>query len=127
MSYDALLVHTAEVRRKTGRADRFGQPVEANPSAAADAIYDCRLTMARGGERYQDRSRGVVEEQFRLFLQPDAELFESDRVTVRNRDGRILVLNADVTYVSAPEDATGPHHIEAKLRSQRSSDDARPG
>lgn len=126
MSFDSLLVHTAEVWHEPTAVDRFGQPAEVDPSSPPDATYRCRLSTARGSERFTDRSRGVVAEQYSLFLPLSAELSESDRVTVRNRAGQLLVERANVTFVSTPEDSRSAHHREAKLQAERSSHDARP-
>ena len=122
MSYGELLVHRCEVRRRDDQRDRFGQPVEPSANRHADAEYDCRLEESRPSERFTERARDVVVSTHTLFLSLDAEIVEADRVTVRNSTGQILVENANVTGVLAPEDATGPHHVEAKLSATRSGE-----
>lgn len=122
--YSDLLVHHCEVRRRGSKRDRFGQPVEPSASRFADAEYDCRLEESRPSERFTDRSRDVVVSTHTLFLPLGANVVESDRVTVRNEKGRVLVENANVTGVLEPEDATGPHHVEAKLSAMRSGERA---
>jgi hypothetical protein len=123
VSYDALLIHTVEVRRRGVQQDRFGQPIEPRSDRFADVIYRGRLSNGSGGERFTDRSRDVVVHTHKLYLEQGAELFEADRVTVRHGStGQVLVTNADVTDVIIAEDAFGPHHIEAKLTAIRGGD-----
>lgn len=121
MSYDALLIHTVEVRRQGGE-DRFGQPLRPNPSGPADNVYPGRLSTIRGSERYRDGSRGTVSGSSRIFLPLGVDISESDWVTVRNQDGDLLVEGANVVHVSRPEGIAGPHHIEVEVSTQRSSD-----
>jgi hypothetical protein len=124
MSYDSLLIHDVEVRRRNGQSDRFGQPVEPSPDRFADAVYRGRLGARSGGEQFPERSHDVVVETAKVYLQLGAELSESDRVTVRDpRTGRVLAQNCDVTEVTVAEDSQGPHHIEAKISLTRSGTD----
>jgi hypothetical protein len=123
VAYSDLLPHVAEVRRRSGQKDRFGQPLEPEANRFADAVYRCRLSNGSGGERFTDRSRDVVVHTHKLYLEQGAELFEADRVTVRHGStGQVLATNADVTDVIIAEDAFGPHHIEAKLTAIRGGD-----
>lgn len=126
MAFEDLLIHTCEVRARTGRVDRFGQPVEPRSTDVPVASYPARLTSVSGSERFQERARDIVGETWRLFLPNGAELFEADRVTVRDHAGAILVENANVTHVRRPVDATGYHHVEAKVSEERASTDAVP-
>lgn len=126
MAYADLLIHTCEVRARSGQLDRFGQPQEPSPSAPPVHIYPCRLTSVRGGERFQERARDIVGETWSLFLPVDAELYESDRVTVKDQHGGVIVDLANVTFVSRPVDSQDYHHVEAKIEQERSSTDAVP-
>ena len=125
MAFADHLVHTVEVRRRGGDLDRFQQPVEPSESRPPDATYSGRLTVARGGERFTDRARDVVQATHTLFLPLDAELSEADRVTVRDEYGGILVRHGNVLMVTRPRDWLGEHHIEVQLSAVRSPGDAR--
>lgn len=114
--YDELLIHECEVLVRSGAKDRFGQPIEPTSAANPGQRYACRLTNASGGERWTDRTRDVVVKTYKLFLQAGIELYEADRVTVRDaRTGRTLAADAEVTDVTTPDDWQGPHHVEAKI------------
>lgn len=122
MSYDALLIHTVEVRRRDGATDRFGQPVEPRGDRFADAVYRGRLSGLSGAERFGERSHDSVVQTAKVFLEAGAILAEADLVTVRDRDGTILAGPADVTEVTPAYDAFGGHHLEAKITATRSGE-----
>ena len=115
------LVHTAEIRRRVGQTDRFGQPVEPRASSAPVATYRGRLTVSVGGERNAERSHDVVVTTHTLFLEAGADVNESDRITVKDEFGRVLVAMANPTLVSRPRDFAGEHHVEVKLTEVRES------
>lgn len=116
------LVHTAEIRRRSGREDRFGQPSEPRAADTPIATYRARLTVSTGGERNAERSHDVVFTTHTLFLEANADVNESDRITVKDEFGRVLVAMANPTLVSRPRDWQGEHHVEVKLTEVRSSD-----
>lgn len=124
MSYDSLLIHEVDVFTRPPGVDRFGQPREPSRSDPPSATYPCRLDESKPREKFDERSRDVVESTHTLFLPSGVVLYESDRVTVRNRDGKVLVEFANVTGVSEPEDFSAPHHTEAQISARRSGERA---
>ena len=120
--YEDLLIHTVEVRRRSGQKDRFRQPVEPRGNRYADRVYMGRLDAGSGGERHTDRTRDVVEFTHKLFLEAGAELYEADQVTVTDGRGTTLVTMADVQEVQTFDDDLGPHHVEAKIKAVRSGE-----
>lgn len=120
MSYDALLIHHVEIRRRDGRLDRFKQPVDELPVAT---ITRGRIDTPSGGERFTERSRDVVIYSHKLFLPAGTELYEADRVTVRrSATGDVLCDDGEVTEVQVVDDSRGPHHVEAKLMCRKTGD-----
>jgi hypothetical protein len=115
VSYDALLIHTVEVRRRGVQQDRFGQPIEPRSDRFADVIY-------RG--RFGERSHDAVVQSAKIYLERGATLAEADQVIVRDRSGAILAGPADITEVTVASDSVGGHHLEAKITATRSGERA---
>lgn len=121
MSYDALLIHTVEVRRRGANEDRFGQPIEPRPDRFADAVYRGRLSGLSGSERFGERSHDAVVQSAKVFLESGATLAEADQVIVRDpRTNQVIAGPADVTEVKIASDSFGGHHLEAKITTTRS-------
>lgn len=121
-SFAALLPHEAVVHRRSGRVDRFGQPVDQNPAqaGAATGTFRCRLSSARGGRVNDERSIDVFEVTYQLFALPDADIQEDDNVLVRDAlTGVTLLPMAKVKIKETLYDAGAPHHLELLLVSQR--------
>jgi hypothetical protein len=116
------LVHTATVLRRGVGSDRFGQ---AREPGTVVGTHRCRLTVARGGERYTERSREVVAATHKLFLEVGADITEADSVTVVDELDRPLITNAEVTLVTRPRNWAGEHHVEVELSATRSPGAAR--
>ena len=122
MAFTGLLCHEAVVHRRSGQVDRFGQPVDANPSQAgpATSTFPCRLSDGRGGRVMDERSLDVFEVTYLLFADPDADVQEDDNVQVRDPStGNILLPTAKVKVKETLYNATIPHHLEMLLVSQR--------
>jgi hypothetical protein len=120
VSYDALLIHHVEIRRRTGALDRFKQPIDTMPVVAT---IPGRIDVPSGGERFTERSRDVVIYSHKLFLPAGTELYEADRVTVRrSATGDVLCEDGEVTEVQVVDDSSGPHHVEAKLMCRKTGD-----
>lgn len=118
------LVHTAEIyRRPDPQTDRFGQPVEPDEDSVPIGTHVARLTVAKGGEQFNDRSRDVVKTTHNLFLPLGADVIEADRITVKDEEGKTLVDKANALLVTEPRDWRGPHHVEVKLQDMRAGDD----
>lgn len=121
--YTELLIHYVDVRRRTGRVDRFGQPIDDNPSKAAvtDLVgtYAGRVYTKSGGLTNEERSRDVFQELRYLHMEPDADVREDDIVTVRDRDGREVMPAAKVMDKKPIYDGKGLHHLELVLQVQR--------
>lgn len=122
MAFADLLLHEAQVHRRSGRTDRFGQPVDQNPSQAGDvtATFPCRLSSGRGGRVNDERSIDVFEVTYQCFALPDADVQEDDNVRVVDPNtGVILLPTAKVKIKETLYDGTGPHHLELLLIAQR--------
>lgn len=124
MSFTSLLVHRLEVRRRTGRVDRFGQPVDSNPGKLADApvigTHACRLTTGSGGLATQERSLDVFVNKHKIFLQLGVDVREDDSVRVLDsRTGEELLPIAKVVDKSTVSDGVGAHHLELDVLVQR--------
>ena len=122
-----LLVHEVSVRRRSGRVDRFGQPVDINPGklTAEDevATYPCRLYTRSGGLVNQERSRDVFEELRRIFVLPDADINEEDALVVTDPlTGAELLPAAKVKLKHVVYASSEPHHIELDVIVQRGPD-----
>ncbi len=91
MSFDALLVHLADIQKRSPGVDRFGQPVETWVAKASDVR--CRITAPRGqGLQMTDRSQGVVRADYMMYFLPSVDIGEADRITnVRGSDGSAMV------------------------------------
>lgn len=123
--FDDHLVHVVEIRRRTsgpGGKDRFGQPIPPRSADTAIYTYKGRLTVSKGGERFAERSHDVVVTNHTLFLQKDADVNESDAITVKDEFGRVLIDMANPTLVKRPRDWQGEHHVEVEITEVRSSD-----
>lgn len=120
--FEDHLVHTVEIRSRSGQNDRFGQPTEPLESSTPTATCKGRLTVSKGGERNAERSHDVVVTNHTLFLPNGTEVNESDRITVKDEYGRTLVKMANPSLVKRPRDWSGEHHIEVALSEVRSSD-----
>ena len=124
--FSELLIHELQVYRRSGAVDRFGQPVDANPSQAGPltATYSCRISSKSGnqiGGRVQDEySHDVFEVNFRVFVEPTADVREDDTVLVLDpRTGFELMPKAKVWRKSTISDMNDVHHLEIDCRAQR--------
>lgn len=119
--FAGLLLHTAEVYRRSGDVDRFGQPVDQNPTIVGPltSSFRCRLTSGRGGRINDERSRDVFEVTYDLFAETDADVMEEDTVKVIDANGTVLLPYAKVKLKETKYDRTGPHHLELQVVVQR--------
>jgi hypothetical protein len=118
-----LLIHTVEVRRRSGRVDRFGQPIDHNPSRTSEGdyvgSYSGRVYTKSGGLTNEERSRDVFEDLRYLHLEPEADVREDDTVRVSDSDGREVVPWAKVKQKRFIYDRLTLHHLELVLQIQR--------
>jgi hypothetical protein len=124
MAFIDLLLQTVEVRRRSGNLDRFGQPVDINPSktSAADVVgsYPCRVYTKSGGLVNQERSRDVFEDLRQIFTMPDADIQEDDSLTVTDTlTGAVVLPISKVKLKYVVYDGQGPHHLELDVIVQR--------
>lgn len=119
--FAGLLLHTATVYRRSGDLDRFGQPVDQNPSILGDEIgsFRCRLTSGRGGRVNDERSRDVFEVTYDLFAEIGADVNEEDTVKVTDAGGTVLLPYSKVKLKETKYDRNGPHHLELQVVVQR--------
>lgn len=118
MPYADLLVHRAEVLRRTTGTDRMGQPVE--KYTTVHAALPCRVNAAKGGERNNERMSQTFGVTHRCFLEPGADVHEDDRVVVTGQAGEVVLPEARVV-LRRPVYAGGPgeHHLEVDLEALR--------
>jgi hypothetical protein len=128
VAFEDLLVHRLTSYRRSPLTDRFGQPAHPEPSID-DPVLDgvpCFLSRPRGGERFTDRSRDVVEELHVVFLAPGWDLVEEDEVIVKDQDGNVLLPLTNVVHIrrmTAPMTGGGAtHHLEVELHTVRGSE-----
>lgn len=118
-----LYCHTVTVTRRSGRVDRFGQPVDVNPHIHGPenvvSQFPGRLTRSSGGLTMRERSLDTFEVFHTLFCIPDADINEDDGVTVEDSDGRVLIEGAKVKQKTMAYDYAGAHHLEVTLWTQR--------
>ncbi len=121
-----LLIHELQVYRRSGDLDRFGQPVDYNPTfaGALTATYPCRISgksgNQSGGRDTDDYSRDVFEINYRVFVDPDADVREDDTVLVLDpRTSFELMPKAKVTRKSVISDGSATHHLEIDCRVER--------
>lgn len=129
MTLEGLLVHRVEVHRRSGRTDRFGQPVDVNPTQHTEgqtvATYDCRLSRGRGdggggGLAMQERSIDVFETRYVIYTDLDVDIREDDHVRVTDpSSGLVLLPLSKITNKAIASDGVGAHHLELEVRVQR--------
>ncbi len=119
---DGLLIHTLEVYRRSGRTDRFGQAEDQNPrqhTGDPTATYPCRVTRGTGSLQMQERAVDVWVTKYEVFLEPDADVLETDGVRVIGQNGEELMAMGKGTNKTIVYDGEGPHHMEFDVWSQR--------
>lgn len=120
--FAGLLLHTAEVYRRSGDLDRFGQPVDQNPTITGPmtSTFRCRLTSGRGGRVNDERSRDVFEVTYDLFAEVGADVMEEDTVKVVDPStGTVLLPYSKVKLKETKYDLNGAHHLELQVVVQR--------
>jgi hypothetical protein len=123
VGFTAKLLHVCEVYRRSGEKDRFGQPVDANPSLIQGTLtntYICRVDPGKGGMTMTERSIDVYSVRYMLYTQPDCDIREDDSIRVLDpKTDEVLVPYAKVKQKNKVYDIDGPHHVEIELLSQR--------
>lgn len=122
--YETFLIHSVEIRRRTGETDRLGQEIDLNPSSFGDIDPDLilpgRLDRGKGGLTNRERSADVFEVTHMLFMQKDADVNESDAVTVKDPiTEEVLLPIAKVRLKNLVYVNTEPHHVELTVVVQR--------
>ena len=121
--FDELLCHTVTVYRRSGKVDRFGQPVDVNPgqhSGTATSTCKGRLYSGSGGLTMKERSIDVFEETPKLITGPDADINEDDAVKVTDTaTGEVLLPITKIKLKSSVHAFGTMHHLEFDLWSQR--------
>lgn len=124
MTLSGLLLHEVEVYRRSGRTDRFGQPVDVNPRqhVAGENIvarYPCRAYMKSGGLVMQERSIDVFERRWIMYTELDADIREDDAVRIIDPvDGREILEISKISDSEVKYDSIGPHHKEFTIWNQ---------
>lgn len=118
MPFRDLLIHTVEVYRRTGAADRFGQPQSVNPrqhQVGGETLvhtYPCRAYMNAGGLKFAERTIDTFERQFVVYTDIDVDISEDDALRVIGVDGHIIIGLSKIKDSETKYDANGPHHCE---------------
>ena len=127
--FSDLLIHRVEVYARSGRRDRFGQPVDANPgqhSGEVLAAYPCRAHMKAGGLEMEERNIDVFVRVWEVFTDLSADIREDDAVRVIDpRDDSVLVNRAKIKDGEVVYDSSGPHHKEFMVWEQSGPTPAR--
>ena len=126
--FSELLIHTVQVYARSGRTDRFGQPVDSNPSqvsATPTSTYPCRAYRKTGGRVMQERSIDVFEKPWMIFTETSADIYEDDIVRVVDADGNELLDKSAITYAETVYDGAGAHHKEFTIIEQSGPNPAR--
>lgn len=130
--FAGLLIQTAVVYRRrqvngADKKDRFGQPTQDEQPIH---LLACRYSTPSGSTQMAERSRDVIMDRGKLFLDAGADLKEDDVVTVIGYPvtevdiddlptDRVIEERAQVDFAADVYDGVGPHHREVKLVSQR--------
>jgi hypothetical protein len=112
VSYESLLTHRARIEERSKLKDRLGQVAVSWKEKAANV--SCRLSNARGGEVFTDRSRNVVRADYTLYFPEGTDIHETDRVAeVVDSAGAVLAINLNVLLVRTTGGLDGrSHHLE---------------
>jgi hypothetical protein len=124
VSLSGLLIHQLEVHRRSGKTDRFGQPVDVNPRQNTQgelvSLYPCRITRGRGGLTMRERAIDTFETRYCVYTEPDADVREDDAVKVLDAlTGDVILPLSKITNKSVTYDGVGPHHLELEIWSQK--------
>lgn len=120
-----LLIHRVEVYRRSGRTDRFGQPVDVNPRQHAEDevpihTYPCRLNRGKGGMVMMERSIDTFETTWCMYCEAGVDIREDDAVRVIDPNtGEVLAPMCRVKVKSSASDRFGTHHLEFDLWAQK--------
>lgn len=121
MSFNSLLIHRAQIERRTGDVDEYGQrPIEFDTVVATEV--PCRITRGEGGRVNTERSIGVFEVEHEIFFKPedDAIINEDDLITVTGQDGIEMLPPARVKQKRiAYGQNNAAHHLEVIVLVQR--------
>ena len=122
------LKHTVEVYRRISGTDRFGQPKLDQFSATPVATYPGRISYGHASNRYRagevnsERSVDVSTDTTKIYLPPNADIKETDRIIVKNSISGVVLPKTEVRSVLYRHDGDGKvHHIEAQVETWRDS------
>jgi hypothetical protein len=128
--YSTLLPHTVQVFARSGRVDRFGQPVDVNPRKHREAdiigTYPCKAYMRSGGLVNQERSIDVFERVHEMFTELNADIQENDAVRVLDETGAVFINLAYIKDSETKYAGMRPHHKEFTLFEQSGPNPGRP-
>lgn len=132
MAFSDLLIHRVEVYARSGRKDRFGQPVDVNPrqhvaGETITATYPCRVWMKAGGLVMMERAIDTFERVYAMYTNLDAEIYEDDAVRVYDpQTNEEIIALAKVKDSESKYDGRGAHHKEFTIWVQSGPSPARP-
>jgi hypothetical protein len=124
VSFEALLIHTVQVYRRTGAVDRLGQPESINPrqhtidGETLIHTYPCRAFMSAGGLRMNERMTDTFERQFTVYTSVDVDIHEDDALRAIGVDGHIIFGLSKIKDSETKYDSTGAHHCEFTIWEQ---------
>lgn len=132
MALDDLFIHRVEVYARSGRRDRFGQPVDVNPRQHTEgetitATYPCRAYMKAGGLTMMERAIDTFESVWMMYTDLSAEIYEDDAVRIVDpRTGAVIVPLAKIKDAETVYDGRGAHHQEFSVWVQSGPNPKRP-
>jgi hypothetical protein len=124
VSFEALLIHTVQVYRRTGAVDRLGQPESINPrqhevdGETLIHTYPCRVNRGRGGLLMNERMIDTFEQLWCMYTMPDVDIRTDDACRVLDSNGAEIVPLSKCKVKSNAADSTSTHHLEFDLWAQ---------
>jgi hypothetical protein len=124
VGFEALLIHTVQVYRRSGEVDRLGQPLSVNPrqheidGETLVHTYPCRVDRGKGGLVMNERMIDTFEQTWCMYTLPDVDIITNDACRVLDGDGNEIVPLSKVKIKSAAADSSRTHHLEFDLWAQ---------
>lgn len=129
MAFLDLLNNTCVILRRQPGKDRFGQPLLKSENYVESSRQPCRMSWGRSSARYRsgvvmgERTQDVAEDILKIFLPPEADIKETDRVYVVNDAGNVMIPETEIQSVLYRYGYGGSvHHLEIQCDSWRSAD-----
>lgn len=128
LTTSGLFPHRMNVYRDTGQRDRFGQrdmqvfQTERGLLGMAPTAADirCRAETPTGGGRWEERSVLVFVVNWKIFVDPNADVNEADRVHVYEPVHKGILVPDGIVMLITPVYAMDIiHHLEIQVQTVR--------